>query len=151
MKKIDIALISHTRWFIRLRLYKGSNKTMKRREAREKALQTLFQLDNNELTVEAAIEHAIEEQTSSEFFEQLVHGTVENLEEIDASIVSKLENWSIDRLAKIERTILRVAAYELLFTPETPKNVVINEAVEISKTFGDEKSSKFVNGVLSKY
>lgn len=124
---------------------------MKRREAREKALQTLFQLDNNELTVEAAIEHAIEEKTSSEFFEQLVHGTIENLEEIDASIVSKLENWSIDRLAKIERTILRVAAYELLFTKETPKNVVINEAVEISKTFGDEKSSKFVNGVLSKY
>lgn len=124
---------------------------MKRREAREKALQTLFQLENTELTVEAAIEHAIEDQTSSEFFEQIVHGTLEHLEEIDASIEDKLENWSLSRLAKIERTILRVAAYELLFTPEVPKNVVINEAIEISKIFGDEKSSKFVNGVLSKY
>lgn len=124
---------------------------MKRREAREKALQTLFQLENTELTVEAAIEHAIEEQASSEFFEQIVHGTIEHLAEIDASLEEKLENWSLSRLAKIERTILRVAAYELLYTPDVPKNVVINEAIEISKTFGDEKSSKFVNGVLSKY
>ncbi|GEK30996.1 N utilization substance protein B [Kurthia zopfii] len=124
---------------------------MKRREAREKALQTLFQLENTEMTVEAAIEHAVAEGKSSTFFEQLVHGTVDHLEEIDASLESKLEKWSLNRLAKIERTILRLAAFELLYTPETPSNVVINEAVEISKTFGDEQSGKFVNGVLSKY
>ncbi|MEG0380685.1 MAG: transcription antitermination factor NusB [Kurthia sp.] len=124
---------------------------MKRREAREKALQTLFQLENTEMTVEAAIEHAVAEEKSSTFFEQLVHGTVDHLEEIDASLESKLEKWSLNRLAKIERTILRLAAFELLYTPETPSNVVINEAVEISKTFGDEQSGKFVNGVLSKY
>jgi len=124
---------------------------MKRREAREKALQTLFQLENTEMTVEDAIEHAVAEGKSSTFFEQLVHGTVDHLEEIDASLESKLEKWSLNRLAKIERTILRLAAFELLYTPETPSNVVINEAVEISKTFGDEQSGKFVNGVLSKY
>ena len=124
---------------------------MKRREAREKALQTLFQLENTKMTVEAAIEHAVAEEKSSTFFEQLVHGTVDHLEEIDASLESKLEKWSLNRLAKIERTILRLAAFELLYTPETPSNVVINEAVEISKTFGDEQSGKFVNGVLSKY
>lgn len=124
---------------------------MKRREAREKALQTLFQLENTEMTVEAAIEHTVAEGKSSTFFEQLVHGTVDHLEEIDASLESKLEKWSLNRLAKIERTILRLAAFELLYTPETPSNVVINEAVEISKTFGDEQSGKFVNGVLSKY
>lgn len=124
---------------------------MKRREAREKALQTLFQLENTELTVEDAIEHTLAEEKSSAFFEELVYGTQNHLEEIDASLESKLENWSLSRLAKIERTILRLAAFELMYMPETPNNVVINEAVEISKIFGDEKSGKFVNGVLSKY
>ncbi|ETT85361.1 transcription antitermination factor NusB [Viridibacillus sp. FSL R5-0477] len=123
---------------------------MKRREAREKAIQVLFQLENTELTVTEAIEHIVGEE-SSPFFEQIVQGTVLHMEEIDKSLVEKLENWSLPRLAKIERTILRLAVYEILYTPETPKNVVLNEAIELSKTYGDEKSSRFVNGVLSKY
>ncbi|MFE6167410.1 transcription antitermination factor NusB [Viridibacillus arvi] len=123
---------------------------MKRREAREKAIQVLFQLENTELTVTEAIEHIVGEESSS-FFEQIVQGTVLHMEEIDKSLVEKLENWSLPRLAKIERTILRLAVYEILYTPETPKNVVLNEAIELSKTYGDEKSSRFVNGVLSKY
>lgn len=123
---------------------------MKRREAREKAIQVLFQLENTELTVTEAIEHIVGEE-SSPFFEQIVQGTVLHMEEIDESLVGKLENWSLPRLAKIERTILRLAVYEILYTPETPKNVVLNEAIELSKTYGDEKSSRFVNGVLSKY
>ncbi|MGF9975307.1 transcription antitermination factor NusB [Viridibacillus arvi] len=123
---------------------------MKRREAREKAIQVLFQLENTELTVTEAIEHIVGEE-SSPFFEQIVQGTVLHMEEIDKSLVEKLENWSLPRLAKIERTILRLAVYEILYTPETPKSVVLNEAIELSKTYGDEKSSRFVNGVLSKY
>jgi len=123
---------------------------MKRREAREKALQTLFQLENTELTIQEAMEHVMEEQTN-DFYEKLVSGTVQHQTEIDATLADKLENWSFDRIAKIERTILRLAAYELMYTPETPKSVVLNEAIELSKTFGDEKSSKFVNGVLSKF
>lgn len=123
---------------------------MKRREAREKALQTLFQLENTELTIQEAMEHVIEEQVD-DFYEKLVSGTVQHQQEIDSALAEKLENWSLERLAKIERTILRLAAYELMFTPETPKSVVLNEAIELSKTFGDEKSSKFVNGVLSKF
>ncbi|WP_397539253.1 transcription antitermination factor NusB [Rummeliibacillus pycnus] len=123
---------------------------MKRREAREKALQTLFQLENTELTIQEAMVHVMEEQTN-DFYEKLVSGTVQHQAEIDAALAGKLENWSFDRLAKIERTILRLAAYELMYTPETPKSVVLNEAIELSKTFGDEKSSKFVNGVLSKF
>lgn len=123
---------------------------MKRREAREKALQTLFQLENTELTVKEAMEHIMGEETDT-FYEKIVTGTTEHLQEIDAALAEKLENWSFDRVAKIERTILRLAAYELLFTPETPKSVVLNEAIELSKTFGDEQSSKFVNGVLSKF
>lgn len=123
---------------------------MKRREAREKVLQTLFQLENTELTIEEAMSHVLDGQNDS-FYEKLVRGTTEHLSQIDESLKAKLENWSLDRLPKIERTILRLAVFELLFMQDAPSKVIINEAIELSKTFGDEKSSKFVNGVLSKY
>ncbi|PZX07267.1 NusB antitermination factor [Psychrobacillus insolitus] len=122
---------------------------MKRRQARELALQALFQVDNNEISVEEAIGHVTEEQ--DEFLTQLVKGTIEHKEEIDASLVARLENWSLERLPKIERTVLRIAVYELLYTEDIPAKVVINEALEVCKVYGDEKSSRFVNGVLSKY
>ncbi|MFJ5768653.1 transcription antitermination factor NusB [Psychrobacillus sp. NPDC093180] len=122
---------------------------MKRRQARELALQALFQLDNHEISIGEAIGHVTEKQDP--FLTQLVRGTIDHKEEIDASLVDKLENWSLARLPKIERTVLRIAVYELLFTEDTPAKVVINEALEICKVFGDEKSSRFVNGVLSKY
>ena len=125
---------------------------MKRTEARQKALQALFQLDSTELSVEEAIGHVLEEeQKSNAFLEQLVRGTTGNLEAIDAALEQKLENWTITRLPKIERTVLRLAVYELVYDAETPNKVVMNEAIELCKTFGDEKSSKFVNGVLSKF
>jgi transcription antitermination protein NusB len=125
---------------------------MKRTEARQKALQALFQLDSTELSIEEAIEHVLEEeQQSNPFLEQLVRGTTEKKAEIDAALEEKLEKWTLARLPKIERTVLRLAVYELMFEEETPNKVVMNEAIELSKTFGDEKSSKFVNGVLSKF
>ncbi|MFY0518016.1 transcription antitermination factor NusB [Lysinibacillus sp. UGB7] len=123
---------------------------MKRHEAREKALQVLFQLDNTDLTVEEAMGH-IKGQPTNAFYEKIANGTAENLEEIDAALAQHLEKWSIARLPKIERTVLRLAVYELLYMPETPKRVVLNEAIELCKTFGDDGSSKFVNGVLSKF
>ena len=129
---------------------------MKRTEARQRALQALFQLDSTELTIEEAMQHAlsVDEKTEAKtnaFFEQLVRGTTENLEAIDASLNEKLENWTLARLPKIERTILRLSVYELKFANDAPNKVVLNEAIELCKLFGDEKSSKFVNGVLSKY
>jgi len=124
---------------------------MKRREAREKAVQTLFQLDNTELTIEEAITYIVDEPANA-FYEQLVKGTVQHQEEIDVTLVEKLEHWSLDRLPKIERTVLRLAVYELLFAEDAvPHRVVLNEAIELCKTFGDEKSGRFVNGVLSKF
>ncbi|AHN22358.1 transcription antitermination factor NusB [Lysinibacillus sphaericus] len=123
---------------------------MKRHEAREKALQVLFQLDNTDLTVEEAKAH-IKGQPTNAFYEKIVNGTAEHLEEIDAALTQHLEKWSLARLPKIERTVLRLAVYELLYMQETPKRVVLNEAIELCKTFGDDKSSKFVNGVLSKF
>lgn len=124
---------------------------MKRHEARQKALQVLFQLDSTELSVEEAIEHVLEEQKSDAFFEKLVHGTLENKQNIDEQLEEKLENWTLARLPKLERTVLRLAVYELTFNEEAPSKVVLNEAIELCKTFGDDKSSKFVNGVLSKF
>jgi transcription antitermination protein NusB len=123
---------------------------MKRREAREKAVQTLFQLDNTELSIDEAITYIIEEP-ANRFYEQLVRGTVEHREAIDEILTEKLDNWSLDRLPKIERTVLRIAVYELRFNEEVPHRVVLNEAIELCKTFGDEKSGRFVNGVLSKF
>ena len=124
---------------------------MKRHEAREKALQVLFQLDSTELPVEEAIEHVLEERKSNAFLEQLVRGTIEHKETIDATLEEKLENWTLSRLPKIERTVLRLSVYELLYMQDTPQKVVLNEAVELCKVFSDDKSSKFVNGVLSKF
>ncbi|MFP3918698.1 transcription antitermination factor NusB [Lysinibacillus telephonicus] len=124
---------------------------MKRHDAREKAVQVLFQLDNTDLTLQEAIGHVLNEDESDPFFEQLVHGVTEKQQEIDAALEKNLDNWSLGRLPKIERTVLRIAIYELQYMQDTPSRVVLNEAIELSKTFGDEKSSKFVNGVLSKF
>ncbi|GKV64569.1 MULTISPECIES: transcription antitermination factor NusB [Sporosarcina] len=123
---------------------------MKRREAREKAIQTLFQMDNSEMNVDEAIGYIIDTRSDA-FYEQLVRGTAEHITEIDEKITNNMENWSIDRLPKIERTVLRLAVYELLYNDEVPNRVVLNEAIELCKTFGDEKSGRFVNGVLSKF
>ncbi|HWL22870.1 MAG TPA: transcription antitermination factor NusB [Ureibacillus sp.] len=125
---------------------------MKRHEARSKAMQVLFQLDNTaELTLDEAIGHVLDGEKSDSFFESLVRGATEKKQEIDEALEGKLENWSLYRLPKIERTVLRLAVYELLYMEETPNNVVLNEAIELCKTYGDDKSSKFVNGVLSKF
>jgi len=123
---------------------------MKRREAREKAIQTLFQLDNIELPVDEAITYVMDDKENT-FYENLVRGTIENQVAIDEKLRDNLEHWSLDRLPKIERTVLRLAVYELLFNDDVPDRVVMNEAIELCKTFGDEKSGRFVNGVLSKF
>lgn len=123
---------------------------MNRREAREKAIQTLFQLDNIELPVDEAIAYIVKDKVDG-FYEKLVRGTIDHKEEIDNALIENLEHWSLDRLHKIERTVLRLAVYELLYNKDVPERVVMNEAIELCKTFGDEKSGRFVNGVLSKF
>ncbi|TXC92307.1 transcription antitermination factor NusB [Metabacillus litoralis] len=123
---------------------------MKRRTAREKALQALFQVNVSDTDPNEAIEHALEEGNQDEFMNKLVFGSIEHEAELDELITPHLKNWTIDRLANIDITILRMAAYELKYEEDIPKNVTIDEAVELAKAFGDDHSSKFVNGVLSK-
>ncbi|MBG0917295.1 transcription antitermination factor NusB [Exiguobacterium sp. SRB7LM] len=121
---------------------------MKRHEAREKAIQTLFQIEVSKLEVDEAIEFALDGAESDPFYEQLVTGTLEHIEDIDALLVENLKNWRLDRLGNVERTILRMATFELLYVETIPENVTINEAVELAKSFADEEAGKLVNGVL---
>ncbi|GLB58142.1 transcription antitermination factor NusB [Cytobacillus sp. NCCP-133] len=124
---------------------------MKRRTAREKALQALFQIDVSQVEPESAIEHVLEGEKADEFLNKLVTGVLQNKEMIDAEIRKYLEKWTLERLATVDRNLLRISAFELIYHREdVPANVVMDEAIEIAKLYGDEQSSKFINGVLSK-
>ena len=123
---------------------------MKRRTAREKALQALFQIDINEASPDEAIKNVVKGEENDEYLNELVHGTSNHLNEIDEVIAQHLEKWTINRLAKVDLNILRLGVFELMYVDDIPANVAINEALEVSKRFGDEQSSKFINGVLSK-
>ncbi|WP_163102639.1 transcription antitermination factor NusB [Peribacillus alkalitolerans] len=123
---------------------------MKRREAREKALQALFQIDLAKAEIDEAITSVLEDQKSDEYFEFLVKGTVEKQTEIDSLLKENLEKWKIERLANVDRNILRMAVFEMMEVNDTPINVVLDEAIEIAKLYGDDQSPKFINAVLSK-
>jgi N utilization substance protein B len=87
-------------------------------------------------------------ETIREFAVSLARGVISRLAELDAHLVDQADNWRLERMAAVDRNLLRLALYELLFAAETPPAVVIDEAVEIAKRFGSERSSQFVNGVL---
>ena len=124
---------------------------MKRRTAREKALQALFQIDVSNTDTSLALEHVLEGEAHDEYLTKLVYGVVEQKNEIDPLIIENLEKWRMDRLATVDRNLLRIAVYELLFVRnEVPENVILDEAIEIAKIYGDDQSSRFINGVLSK-
>lgn len=123
---------------------------MNRHESRERAFQVLYQLDWNTVESRDVIEHSFGEMDQNDFFDTLVFGVNDKKDELDALIAEHLENWSIDRIATTEKTILRIAVFEMKYLEDIPVNVSINEAVELANVFGDEKSGRFVNGVLSK-
>ncbi|MHC0035979.1 transcription antitermination factor NusB [Pseudoneobacillus sp. C159] len=123
---------------------------MKRRTAREKALQALFQIDISDINPKDAIEHALDDSPSDPYLEKLVYGVLEHQNEIDEAIKGQLEKWSLERLANVDRSILRIAIFELKYcSTDVPVNVILDEAIEISKVYGDEQSSRFINGVLA--
>ncbi|HLR41350.1 MAG TPA: transcription antitermination factor NusB [Virgibacillus sp.] len=123
---------------------------MNRHTARKKAFQTLFQLDINDNDPIQAMENLLETTESDAFLTTLVKGVAAYKTDIDNTITANLENWSIERIASVEKTILRIATYEIKYLDDIPVNVSINEAIELANQYGDEKSGKFVNGVLSK-
>ena len=123
-----------------------------RRLGRELALQALYSIDLNPGEVGSAVAQLWEESKGPElsrvFAEELVKGVIDNRPEIDRRIAEKSRNWPLTRMAKVDLNILRLAAFELLFRTDIPRNVTINEAIEVAKTFGTEESPAFVNGIL---
>ena len=123
----------------------------RRSQAREVALQMLFQKDLNAdidaSSVRAMIDERLEHAPLGEFAWQLFAGTMESRAKIDEAIQSVTENWTLDRMAPTDRNVLRLGAFELLHT-DTPHRVVIDEAIELAKRYGTNQSSQFVNGIL---
>jgi len=124
-----------------------------RRKAREYALQMLFQWDITHDAIEQIVatffQNQPEESTAIvDFARNLVAGTIEHVEEIDRLIQRHAEHWRLDRMAIVDRNLLRLATQEFLYDSGTPKTVIINEAIEIARRFSTQESPQFINGIL---
>ena len=124
----------------------------RRSKAREAALKVLYQLDvaqePPELGLRTFFQHHKVPADSKPFVTRLVEGTIKHRPAIDELLTRYATNWSLHRMAVVDRNVLRLGTFELLFGEETPPKVAINEAVELAKRFGSDDSGKFVNGVL---
>jgi N utilization substance protein B len=125
-----------------------------RRKAREHALQILYQI---EITHSDAVRtlaqyrtHLLTESDPGDFLDRIVAGVTEHRAEIDGLIERISEHWRIERMGLIDLAVLRLAVFELLFCPDIPPKVTLNEAVDLAKRFGSEESGVFVNGVLDR-
>lgn len=126
-----------------------------RRRARECALQLLYMWEFQRTTDHSGavafwVDRPQDEPATREFAMSLVDGVVLRIEEVDDLIRKASLNWRIDRMATVDRNILRLATFELMEVADTPLKVVLNEAIELSKRYGSEDSGAFVNGVLDK-
>jgi N utilization substance protein B len=142
-------------------LERDNHHLRKRRKSREFALQVLYQLD---ITKQDAIKALAQFQDyfsdndekvgttrfRDDFMERLVNGVLEHSQEIDRIIEKYSENWRLDRMNMIDRAILRIATFELLYCEEIPPKVTLNEAIELGKRFGSEDSGSFINGILDR-
>ena len=143
---------------------------MSRRLLRQSAFKIIFSFHFNDDNIDEILKEISEEpniflvqeeddehiplndlnEKDKKFFYDLVRGTLENVEKIDDIIKSNLKSWTMDRIAKVDLTILRMAIYELLYSKDVPDSVAINEAIELGKIFGTDDSGSFINGVLGK-
>lgn len=125
-----------------------------RSKAREVTLHILYEIEISKIEVMLAfkvyLENNPQRQEVIDFSTSLIEGVTKNLAQLDSLIKKYVKNWEIDRMAVIDRNILRMACFELLFLEEVPPKVSINEAIELAKRFGDLDSPRFVNGVLDK-
>jgi N utilization substance protein B len=123
-----------------------------RRKARELALQMLFQHDmsgnESDMIITTFEDLQKSKPNTREFAVKIFRGTVDHLVELDDMIQAQAENWRLSRMAVVDRNIIRMSVYEFLYETDTPKLVIIDEAIEIAKKFGTQKSSQFINGIL---
>lgn len=129
---------------------------MRRHQAREFALQALYQIDVGKSAPDAAITHALDavsgplDPDDLVYISRLVNGTQANLPVVDEMLTARVEGWRLDRLARVDLNVLRLAVYELLHELDVDVATIVDEAVELAKDFGSEDSGKFVNGVLAR-
>jgi N utilization substance protein B len=125
-----------------------------RRRAREIALQVLYQLDISHGDPQEVLElywlNFRPAPKAREFCQRLIEGVRRSQDQIDPFIEENSENWSLKRMATVDRNILRLATFELLYCPEIPFKATLNEAIELAKKFGSDDSSAFINGILDK-
>lgn len=125
---------------------------MKRRKARELALKVLFARDIGKNEPQVIMEQLFAEgnfeEKGQEFCRQLVEGVLNHIEDIDRLISQYATEWSMDRMVAVDRNLMRIAIAEFIFTDGVPGAVAVNEAIELAKTYGSEKSPRFINGVL---
>ena len=125
----------------------------KRTKARERAVQALYQIDVAATDLDEALSRFWKsfepvEREVMDLAEELVRGVARYRRELDDLIEGVSAHWRLDRMAKVDRNVLRLAAYELVHRPEVPVKVAINEAIELGKKYGSESSGAFINGVL---
>lgn len=125
---------------------------MTRRAAREEAFKIIFQTDMGKNPWKEVLSHNLDNSSLSEagrvFLKQLVEGTMTHLNTIDAEISKYAQDWKLDRMLSTDRNILRMSIYELKYQNDIPAGVSVNEAVELAKTYGDDDSGRFINGIL---
>jgi N utilization substance protein B len=126
----------------------------RRHRGRELALRVLFEIEGTAKDPLEALQYQASELGATadiqRFAKQLVYGCLESLDAVDGSIVAASDNWALVDIGKVERAVLRLGAYELLSEPTTPVAVVIDESVELAKTYAGEEGASFVNGVLGR-
>lgn len=127
---------------------------MSRRAAREAALQVLFQIDIGKVDFAKALDFVVEEnrlnEKQVEFLRGLVRGVLRRLARIDGIINEISVDWNLERMAGVDRNILRLALWEICYSAEVPPNVAVNEAIELGKTFSTGESGRFINGILGR-
>ncbi len=126
----------------------------KRRRSREFSLQVLYQLEivkqNPLQAIHQLSDHFSPEEGTDEFVKRVVLGVMEHRQEIDRLIEERSEHWRLDRMTFIDRNILRIAIFELLYCSEIPPKVTLNEAIDLGKRYGSEESGSFINGILDR-
>lgn len=129
---------------------------MKRRELRARAVQAIYQVDVGQVSALEAVNHVLDgedlmlREGQREFVLELTQGVANNLQELDNLIGTHVTGWKLDRIAKVDLAVLRLALYELLFESETDVATIMDEAVELAKEYSTEESGRFINGALAK-
>ncbi|MCY6959966.1 transcription antitermination factor NusB [Clostridium brassicae] len=127
---------------------------MNRRKSREIAMKLLFEMTINKEEYKYILERFKEnteiklQDVDFEYITKIIQGIKENIQTIDSEIENNLRNWKLNRLSKIDMSILRLATYEIMFLDDVPDKVSVNEAIELTKKYSDDNSPAFINGVL---